>query len=134
MQFSSPLFNGTSNYDRVAFEADLPRIEFATSPPCQRHISNPADPSPGSGCVNPPAGANFYPFYSTTTAGGHCLWQLGGPFIPGTTNSFGGSSAAEFGPLLPLAYPQSPSKTTTLGPTFRFNDFRNILSSNPCTA
>jgi len=134
VQFSSPLFNGTTNYDRVAFEADLPRIEFATSPPCQRHISNPADPSPGSGCVNPPAGANFYPFYSTTTAGGHCLWQLGGPFIPGTTDSFGGSSAAEFGPLLPLAYPQSPSKTTTLGPTFRFNNFRNILSANPCPA
>jgi hypothetical protein len=27
--FSSPTFNGGQNYDRVAFEADLPRIEAA---------------------------------------------------------------------------------------------------------
>jgi hypothetical protein len=52
--FTSPLTNG-QNYSQVAFEADLPRIENATSPPCQRHLANPADPSPGAGCVNPPA-------------------------------------------------------------------------------
>ena len=127
--FTSPLTNGTTNYDRVAFEADLPRIEFATSPPCQRHISNPSDPSPGTGCVNPPVGASFYPFYSTTSVGGQCMWQLGGNFIPGTTNNFGGNSAAEFGPLLPLAYPAANGL-----PTFRYNDFRNVLGSNPCPA
>jgi hypothetical protein len=132
--FTSPLVNGSSNYQQAAFEADLPRIEFATSPPCQRFISNPSSPSPGSGCVNPPAGAAFYPFYSTTTVGGQCRWQLGGPFIPGTTNTFGGSSTTEFGPLLELFYPQFASKTTTLGPSFRFNDFRNILNTNPCPA
>jgi hypothetical protein len=133
VQFTSPLFNGSQNYDRVAFETDLPRIENATSPPCQRHISNPSDPNPGSGCVNPPVGATFYPFFSTTSAGGSCVWQLGGPFIKGTTNNFGGSSAAEFGPLLPLFYPAN----TPVGspqPSFRFNDFRNVLSSNPCPA
>jgi hypothetical protein len=133
VQFTSPLFNGSQNYDRVAFETDLPRIENATSPPCQRHISNPADPNPGSGCVNPPVGATFYPFFSTASAGGSCVWQLGGPFIKGTTNNFGGSSAAEFGPLLPLFYPAN----TPVGspqPSFRFNDFRNVLSSNPCPA
>jgi hypothetical protein len=127
VQFSSPLFNGTANYSRAAFETDLPRIEFATNPPCQRHISNPADPSPGSGCVNPPVGASFYPFFSTTSVSGHCRWQEGGPFIPGTTNDFGGSSATEFGPLLASAYPAANGQ-----PTFRFNNFRNILSSNPC--
>ena len=65
--------------------------------------------------------------------GGSCVWQLGGPFIKGTTNNFGGSSAAEFGPLLPLAYPAA----TPVGspqPSFRFNNFRNVLSSNPCPA
>src|SRR5262249_30731421 len=45
--FTSPLFKNTqgntSNFSRVAFEADLPRVEFNTNPPCQRHISNPAD-------------------------------------------------------------------------------------------
>jgi hypothetical protein len=129
IRFTSPLTNGTTNYDRVAFEADLPRIEFATSPPCQRHISNPADPSPGTGCVNPPAGANFYPFYSTTSVAGQCQWQLGGNFIPGTTNNFGGNSTAEFGPLLSLGYPAANGS-----PTFRYNDFRNVLESNPCPA
>jgi hypothetical protein len=125
--FTSPVFNGRSNYDRVAFEADLPRIEG--DPPCQRFISNPADPSPGTGCVNPPAGAAFYPFYSTTSVHGQCEWQLGGPFIPRTTNEFGGSSAAEFGSLLPLAYPAANGM-----PTLRYNNFRNVLGSNPCQA
>jgi hypothetical protein len=127
IRFSSPLFNGSSNYSRVGFEADLPRIEFATNPPCQRHISNPADPNPGQGCVNPPAGASFYPLFSTANSGQGCVWQLGGPFIPDTINNFGGSSAAEFGPLLSLAYPAANGQ-----PTFRYNNFRNVLSSNPC--
>jgi hypothetical protein len=129
IRFTSPLFNGSSNYARVAFESDLPRIEGSTNPPCQRFISNPADPSPGTGCVNPPVGASFYPFFSTTSVGGQCQWQLGGPFIPGTTNNFGGSSAAEFGPLLSLAYPAANGM-----PTVRFNNFRNVLTSNPCPA
>jgi hypothetical protein len=127
--FTSPTFNGGSNFDRVAFEADLPRIEFATNPPCQRHISNPADPSPGTGCVNPPVGASFYPFYSTGTIAGQCYWQLGGDHIPGTTNDFGGTSTSAFGPLLALFYAAANGQ-----PTFRYNDFRNVLSSNPCPA
>ena len=126
IRFTSPLFNGTTNYAQAAFENDLPRIEFATNPPCQRHISNPADPSPGSGCVDPPTGA-FYPIFSTTSTAGSCQWQLGGAFIPGTTDSFGGTSTAEYGPLLPLFYPASNGQ-----PTYRYNDFQNALSSNPC--
>jgi hypothetical protein len=143
IRFSSPLFKpagqgqaGLSNYGRVAFEADLPRIEFATNPPCQRHVANPADPNPGQGCVNPPVGASFYPFYTTGLGGsegdnqgnGGCLWQLGGANIPGTTNTFGGSSTAAFGSLLLSAYP------AVGGPTLRYNNFRQVLSSNPCPA
>jgi hypothetical protein len=129
--FTSPLFtnsntNTTENYDRVAFEVNLPRIEFATNPPCQSHISNPADPNPGTGCVNPPAGAKFYPFFTTRGGAGSCTWQLGGANMPGTELTFGGSSAAEFGPLLKLGYP------TPTGIRLRYNDFRLILSSNPC--
>jgi len=124
--FTSPKFNGTQSYSRVAFEADLPRIESDTNPICQRHVSNPADPNPGAGCVNPPVGANFYPIYSTGTSGGQCVWQLGGASIPGTTNTFGGNSTAQYGPLLLLAYPAVGGVTT------RYNNFRNILSSNPC--
>ena len=133
VEFTSPVFKGkgggSQNFSRVAFETNLPRIEFATNPPCQRHISNPADPDPGSGCVNPPQGAEFYPFYSTAQSQNEqgCVWHLGGAFIPGTTNTFGGNSKAEYGPLLPLAYPAVGGI-----PTFRYNDFRRVLNSNPC--
>ena len=133
VEFTSPVFKGkggdSQNFSRVAFEANLPRIEFATNPPCQRHISNPADPDPGSGCVNPPQGAEFYPFYSTAQSQNEqgCVWHLGGAFIPGTTNTFGGNSKAEFGPLLPLAYPAVGGV-----PSFRYNNFRRVLNSNPC--
>jgi hypothetical protein len=118
IQFTSPLFNGSQNYDRIAFEADLPRIEFATNPPCNR--------STGANCVNPPVGANFYPLYTSASTSLGCTWQFGGPSLPGTTDNFGGSSTTEFGPLLQLVYPK-PGGTFT-----RFNDFRNVLASNPC--
>jgi hypothetical protein len=125
--FTSPLFNGSQNYDRVAFEADLPRIEAADfGGNCNR--------TTGANCVNPPPGANFYPIYSTGTdngtPSGHCVWQFGGTELKGTTNTFGGNSTAEFGPLLPSVYP-GPG-FTPINP--RYNNFRNVLSSNPCPA
>ena len=126
VQFTSPLFAPTasptapSNYDRVAFETDLPRVEGRTSPRCDRHT--------GADCVNPPPGAQFYPFFSTTAAAGFgCMWQLGGANLPNVEHDFGGVSKAEFGRLLQLAYPGT-------GGTARlsFNDFRRVLDSNPC--
>jgi hypothetical protein len=54
---------------------------------------------------------------------------LGGANLPGTTNTFGGSSAAEYGPLLQLAYPSTGGKVTV-----RLNDFRRVLPYNPCTS
>jgi hypothetical protein len=126
--FTSPLFNGTTNYDRVAFETNLPRIEFATTPPCQRHVFNPSDPSPGSGCVDPAPGASFYPFFTTgTTSGGQCVWQEGGNFIPGTTNNFGGNSATEYGNLQDQIYPRTGPEVQGI-----FETFHNTLGSNPC--
>jgi hypothetical protein len=133
--FTSPLFTNSNtkaqqNYARVAFETDLPRIESNTNPPCQRHVSNPTDPNPGQGCVNPPVGANFYPFYSTSGGSNACMWQLGGANIPGTKNTFGGSSAAEFGSTpLGLVYPAAGGQ-----PQIIYEDFRQVLSTNPCTS
>ena len=131
VMFSSPLFtdrNGhMENFSRVAFEVDMPRIEFGTTPPCQRHLSNPADKHPGHGCVNPPKGAAFYPFFSTRLDSHGCRWQLGGPFIPGTLDDFGGNSAAEFGDILALFYPAANAQ-----PQFIYEDFRQILPINPC--
>ena len=115
--------NGTRDYSTVAFETDLPRIEAADSqlnPPfCER--------STGVGCVNPPVGAKFYPFYSTTMNAGTCTWQEGGDFIPGTTNDFGGSSTTEYGPLLLTAFP-------TVGPAIEhlYDNFNSGNLLNPC--
>jgi len=85
--------------------------------------------NPRSGCVNPPTGANFYPFFRMRGGEEGCTWQLGGANIPGTKNTFGGSSTAEFGPLLQLAY---PAATPPGSVTVRYNNFRQILLTNPC--
>jgi hypothetical protein len=121
--FTSPRFNGNTRYSRMAFEADLPRIEAADFidprfPACNR--------TTGANCVNPPPGAAFYPIYTTRNGANDCQWQLGGTSIPGTTETFGGTSTAEFGPLLLLGYP-SPA-----GIVFRYNNFRRVLAHNPC--
>ena len=131
--FSSPVFKNhsgrTQDFSRVAFEADLSRIEDQTNPPCQRHISNPGDPSPGTGCVNPPVGADFYPIYTTRVTEGHCRWQLGGRHLPFTGQDFGGTSTSEYKTLLSVLYPGTNGQ-----PSFRYNDFRQVLDSNPCKA
>lgn len=119
--FTSPTFNGGRDYDRVAFEADMPRIEAAD-------FGGICDRTTGANCVNPPAGAQFYPLFTTRADGrGGCQWQLGGPNIPGTTNTFGGTSTTEFGPLVFLTYP-----STGFTPRTITNDFRRVLPTNPC--
>jgi len=127
IQFSSPLTGSGYNvkYARAAFEADLPRIEDPAV--CDRFtgagctlIPSTDDPGPSGN----PQPAAFYPFFSTT--GSACLWQLGN-HIPGSTNDFGQN--AQYGTLLNLTY-----TTTGGGPTTRYNDFRQVLSTNPCPA
>jgi len=76
--FSSPLTGPSFNvrYSRVAFEADLPRIEdadtaFGIKRTCQRHVSGPGqDPNPGKGCVKPPPqlGQTSWNRFSTQSA------------------------------------------------------------------
>ena len=124
ISFTSPRFNGGHRFSQVAFEADLPRIEDPTA-----SSNNNCNRSTGAGCVNPPNGASFYPIFTTTSASGlgKCAWQEGGANIPGTTNTFGGTSQAEYGPLLKLNYASGPTTFSS-----RFNDFRQILSNNPC--
>ena len=120
--FTSPTTHG-HNYSTVAFETDLPRIEASDSqlnPPfCDRNT--------GANCVNPPNGAQFYPFYSTTVRNGTCTWQEGGKYLPFTTNNFGGSSTAEYGPLLKTVYPEPGFTTAEL-----YNNFNSGDMPNPC--
>jgi hypothetical protein len=117
IMFTSPQFmgpDGMTNYDRMAFETDMPSFEAG------------CDVGSGNGCQNPPAGAAFYPIYSTTIDSLHqCWWQVGGPDIPGTVDSFGGTSTAEYGGLLTLAYP------TPFGAVFEKGDFNQTIA-NPC--
>jgi hypothetical protein len=122
--FTSPLTRGR-NYSTIAFETDLPGIEV------QGAQLNPpfCNPVTGANCVNPPPGARFYPFFSTTFRHGECTWQEGGPFIPGTVNKFGGSSAAEFGHLLPSLFPEPGFTTAKLIRNFNSGNMRN-----PCRA
>ena len=122
MAFTSATTNdGRTDYSTIAFEADLPRIEADDSqfnPPfCDR--------TTGANCVNPPAGAQFYPLYTTGTQHGGCVWQQGGTHIPGTTNTFGGSSTTEYGPLLLTAYPEPGPTIVRLYDNFNSGDMRN---------
>ena len=122
--FTSPLTRGR-NYSTIAFETDLPGIEVngaQLNPPF-------CDPVSGANCVNPPPGAQFYPFFSTTFRQGGCTWQEGGKFIPGTVNDFGGSSTTEFGSLEKTLFPEAGFTTATLIRNFSSGDMRN-----PCRA
>ncbi len=125
--FSSPLFRPAGqqkslrDFSRVGFEADLPRIEAAD-------FGGACDRTTGVGCVNPPPGAAFYPIFSTTQRLGGCQWQLGGAHILGTRQTFGGTSTAEFGPLLLTTYASASAD----GFVNRYNNFRQILPMNPC--
>lgn len=118
--FPSPLFvpsggHGSAQYDRVAFEADMPVFEFDD----QNCVTK-----TGANCTNPPDGAQFYPIYSSAKAGPvSCVWHFGDTQIANTFNLFGGDSTAEYGPLLETFFP---------GLGFRFENYRNVLSNNPC--
>ena len=121
------------DFSRVAFETDMPINEFISNPDC--NALN------GVGCTNPPAGARFYPIYSTTRSHGDgdrddkgiCSWQLGGPAIPGTGNNFGGTATSEYGDKLFVLYPDAEDAAHPTGATItEMNDFRRILPNNPC--
>ncbi len=125
--FTSPVTNH-QNYERMAFEADLPRIEVSSLSP-----SNSCNRTTGANCLRIPltddgVAANFYPFFSTTNLQSTCTWGIGNVF-PGVTNDFGKNN--QYGLFLKLTYLVFGGGGATLQ---RINDFRNVLSSNPCPA
>jgi hypothetical protein len=114
------------NYSRVAFEADLPRIETNT---CNR--------STGAGCTLIPTTdkgtpAAFYPFFVAFQHGARgvsrsCMWGFGND-MPGVTNDFGRN--AQYGSLLSSSYLIFGGG----GATHQLiNNFRGIIR-NPCPA
>jgi hypothetical protein len=128
IKFTTPTFRHGKNYGRVAFEADLPRIEGSdivfNAPPCQRHVDT--DPHPGRHCVNPPPGAAFYPMYVMQKGHGTCWWKEGGKYLR-ATRKFGKSSKHEFGHLFVQTYPDVGFTQLHL-----LENFRRILPGNPC--
>jgi len=128
--FSSPRTGpgDSTNYSRVAFEADLPRIEFNT---CDR--------TTGAGCTLIPTTdkgtpAAFYPFFSAFQNGvqgapgsGRCMWGFGND-LPGATTDFGRN--AQYGALLQSTYLIFGGGGATHD---LINNFRQIMP-NPCTA
>ncbi len=126
--FSSPRTGpfDSINYSRVAFEADLPRIEST----CNR--------STGAGCTLIPTTdkgtpAAFYPFFSAFQNGvknergdGGCMWAFGN-HMPGA-NDFGRN--AQYGSLLASTYLVFGGGGTT---TQLINNFRQVIP-NPCPA
>jgi hypothetical protein len=111
-----------AEFSSAAFETDLPRIEAA-----ELGGAGVCDRTAGAGCVNPPPGAKCYPFFTTGQGLGGCVWQEGGRYIPGTTNTFGGTSTFAFGPLFKVVYPDVGFTTVAL-----FNDYHRELGKNPC--
>jgi hypothetical protein len=111
------------NYSRVGFEANLPRIETNT---CNRIT--------GAGCTLIPTTdkgtpAAFYPFFSALQPGGQgntCLWAFGND-LPGAVTDFGRN--AQYGSLLTTTYLAFGRGGATID---RINNFRQILSPNPC--
>jgi hypothetical protein len=121
IRLTSPLFlaqdGGLQNFDRVAFETDIPEFD----PNC--------DVLTGAGCSVPAKGMRFYPFYTTGTGpdGDGCRWQFGGGKIPGTTNDFGGNPTAAWGHLFSSLFQTGPSTAQNF-----ITNFRNGLNNNPC--
>jgi hypothetical protein len=116
--------SGGKPLEKVSFESDMPRIERG----------EPAGPLPacdrltGAHCVNPPPGAKFYPIYTAAHVNGLCMLQQGGTHVPGTFNTFGGSSVTEYGTkVLFVGYADVGFK-----PIFLAEDFHRDLGGNPC--
>jgi hypothetical protein len=132
IQFSSPLTAGkagyTINYNRTAFETDLPDLES---------VVGTCNVSTGAGCTLLPVTddgqtANFYPYFSITLQNAKgipaCRWQLG-DHIPGSLTDFGKNF--QYGHLLQLTFLRRGGGGAT---EQVFPDFQGPLPVNPCPA
>jgi len=121
IRFTSPLFIADDgrlrNFDRVAFETDIPGFDAN------------CDAVTGAGCSVPAKGMPFYPFYTTAKNPDDegCRWQFGGGKIPGTKNDFGGNPTTAWGHTFKSLFQTGPTTAAEF-----VTDFRRGLDENPC--
>jgi hypothetical protein len=114
----------TTNYSRVAFETDLPRVEEGLYG---------CDPYNQVDCTLLPItddgnAAAFYPYYTISSRNNSCIWVYGNT-VPGlTTDNFGKNQ--QYGTYDYGVQYTGPGVT----PYVKSDDFRNILGTNPCPA
>ncbi|MEN3306383.1 MAG: hypothetical protein V7603_2585, partial [Micromonosporaceae bacterium] len=114
-----------TNYSRVAFETDTPRIEAPD-------LGGACDRVTGAGCtIIPPTDdgqpAQFYPFFSSTGNRAGCRWLIGND-VPGLTrNDYGRQN--QYGTLYPQTYLVFGGGGAT---RVIFNDYHQNLPDNPC--
>ena len=131
VQFTSPLT--AAKLPTMAFESNISRsesddTEFRHSTPCQRHITNPADPNPGDGLRQPAAGIRLLPLLQHHPIRRDLLVPTGRPLIRRQREHSTDAALRRYGPLRAIAYPTSPFGTVTT----RYNDFRSAKLANPC--
>jgi hypothetical protein len=76
--------SGGKTYESIQLETD----NSATQPGC--HLAT------GNGCVMPPPGADFYPYWTLAKVSGQCMWEFG---QMRNGNTFGGD--AQYGRVTP---------------------------------
>ena len=134
LQFTSPLTGSqyNVNYNRTAFEVDLPATESSSIQACDVisgancTLIPSTDRCFGAGGTPPCTPAAFYPFYSIRNVGGQCVWQIGN-HIPGNTNDF--HQNQQYGTLLSQSILIANGVSVNL-----FENFRQIFNRNPCPA
>lgn len=104
MSFTDDHWGYSAGYPALQFETDIPASEVST-----------CNFTTGAGCVVPPVGAAFYPFYNQLGKGKDCLLTFGNDIKGRTTNDFG--KDAQYG-----------------SPTARYaGDLASGPMPNPCT-
>jgi hypothetical protein len=79
-----------------AYSGAYPALQFETEVPFSDSNCN---PSTGTGCVVPPTGAKFYPFFNQLGSGSNCRLTFGNDTEDRTTNDFG--KDAQYGSSTP---------------------------------
>ena len=128
VEFSSPLFNGTRT---STVSPSRPTCRGSKRPTSAASATGTRARTASTRRRAPTSIRSIRPARATPRTVGmdRASGTLAGGTSRGTTNTFGGNSTAEYGDLLLSNYPN-----TGFVPRFRYNNFRQVLNTNPCAA